>query len=164
MVVTYSRFELTRNIKQAQNDPMKHFGLFKKNIFWTVLLVGLLWIFSGTGKPSVAHAMAPSMAMGQGLHSGKAMPVSCPMKGALPCCHGKSQIALCKASLCDLCVLSAPGEENTSSLSRILLQPLSVLTHSSPNQPRVLLTVQLLHHPFSNKFSSFPPVSRPLLI
>lgn len=158
------RFRLTRNMKQDHNDPMKHFGLFKKNVFWIVFLLGLVWIFAGTGKPSVAHAMAPSMAMGQSLHSGKTMPVSCPMKGSLPCCHGKNRVALCKASLCDLCVLSAPGEENTFSFSRIQLQPLPAIADFIPNQPRFLLKVQLLHHSFSNKFSSFPPVSRPLLI
>ena len=143
---------------------MKHFGPFKKNIFWIVALVGLLWIFAGTIRPSDAHAMPPSMAMGQSLHSGKAIPASCPMKGDLPCCHGKDQVALCKAFLCDLCVFSAPGEENTFSPFRIMLPALPIIADFSPNQTRLLLKVHLPHHLFLNKSSFFPPVNRPLLI
>jgi hypothetical protein len=143
---------------------MKIFGPFKKNIFWIVTLVGLLWIFAGTGKASVAHVMPSSMAVGHGLQSGKAMPVSCPMKGTLPCCHGKDRVALCKASLCDLCVFSAPGEENTFTPSRIMLPALPFVLDSSPNQPRFLLKVHLLYHPLSGQSSFSPPVNRPLLI
>jgi hypothetical protein len=143
---------------------MKIFWPIKKNIFWIGTLVGLLWIFAGTIRPSDAHAMPPSMAMGQSLHSGKAIPASCPMKGDLPCCHGKDRVALCKASLCDLCVSSAPGEENTASPSRIMLPALPIIADSSPDQTRLLLKVHILHHPFLNKSSFSPPVNRPLLI
>jgi len=144
---------------------MKYLGSVKKNIFW-VFLLGLVCFLGRAGEPSVAQAMMPTMTtMGtHGLESGKAMPSSCPMKGNLPCCHGKDRVALCKASLCDLCVLSSAGEENTSPLSRIQPPALQVLADSGATHPGLLLKTQILHPPFPYQFSFFPPVSRPLLI
>jgi len=84
---------------------MKIVTTLEKNILWLVFLVGLACFLGGTGKPSVSHAMRASMPqMGNGIGAGK-MPASCPMKAPLPCCHKKSLTVLCRASLCDLCVL-----------------------------------------------------------
>ncbi|MDA8150068.1 MAG: hypothetical protein M0041_02860 [Nitrospiraceae bacterium] len=151
-------------MKEDQNPYMKYLWPLKKNILWVVLLLSMVWIFSGMDKPSRTRAMMPSMAMGHGIHSEKSMPSSCPMKGALPCCHGNDQVALCQASLCDLCVLSAPGVESTASLSHIQPPALPIVFDSAENQAQGQWETQSLHPPFLHKYSFFPPVNSPLLI
>jgi len=157
--------ELTKNRKGAHNDPMKPLVVFRKNILWVLLLLAMICVFSGIeDRPSHVQAVMPSMAMGHSDHNEKSMPSSCPMKGALPCCHGNGQVALCQASLCDLCVLSSPGVESTASLSHIQPPALPIVFDSASNQSRDQRGTQSLHPPLLHQSSFFPPVNSPLLI
>lgn len=149
----------------THNQSMKILALLQKNLFFALLLA-LVCFLCRAGEAPIAQAMTPSMAMtgGHSLKSKNAMPSSCPMKGELPCCHGKNRVALCQASLCDLCVLSVSGEENTPSFSRIWPPVLPIVADSSPKQPIIRMKTKPSHLLFPERLSFFPPVSRPLLI
>ena len=159
------RILLDMDIEAIHNHFMKILALLQKNLFWALLLA-LVCFLCTAGEAPVAQAMTPSMAM-MGAHSlkpGNAMPSSCPMKGGLPCCHGKNSVALCQASLCDFCVPSVSVEENTPSLSRIWPPVLPIVADSSPNEPIFKMKTKPSHPLFPDRFSFFPPVNRPLLI
>ena len=152
-------------IDATHNHLMKIPALLQKNLFWALLLA-LVCFLCRAGEAPVAQAMMPSMAMmgGHSLKSKNTMPSSCPMKGELPCCHGKNSVALCQASLCDFCVQSVSVEENTPSLSRIWPPVLPIVADSSPKEPIVKMKTKPSHPLFPDRSSFFPPVNRPLLI
>ncbi|MHB1563111.1 MAG: hypothetical protein ACYCXP_03325 [Leptospirillum sp.] len=145
---------------------MKIVRTFEKTIFWVVLLVGLAWFLGGVGKPPASRAMMASMPqMGNGIGGGGSMPVSCPMKGSLPCCHGKNLTALCRASLCDLCVLSKPWQGEPVS-GAVHIQPPAprIVANLPPDPPKLPVGNQSLHSTFSPRSSFSSPINRPLLI
>ena len=153
------------DIEAIHNHFMKILALLQKNLFFALLLALVCFLCRAGESPS-AQAMTPSMAMtgGHGLKSKNTMPSSCPMKGDLPCCHGKNSVALCQASLCDFCVQSVSVEENTPSLSRIWPPVLLIVADSSPKEPIVKMKTKPSHPLFPDRSSFFPPVNRPLLI
>ena len=159
------RLYLDMEIDATHNHLMKIPALLQKNLFWALLLA-LVCFLCRAGEAPVAQAMMPSMAMmgGHSLKSKNTMPSSCPMKGELPCCHGKNSVALCQASLCDFCVQSVSGEENTPSLARIWPPVLPIVADSSPKQPIIKMKTKPSHPLFPDRLSFFPPVNSPLLI
>ena len=159
------RLYLDMEIDATHNHLMKIPALLQKNLFWALLLARVCFLCRA-GEAPVAQAMMPSMAMmgGHSLKSKNTMPSSCPMKGELPCCHGKNSVALCQASLCDFCVQSVSGEENTPSLARIWPPVLAIVADSSPKQPIIKMKTKPSHPLFPDRLSFFPPVNRPLLI
>jgi len=141
---------------------MKIVRTFEKNILWVVLLVGLAWFLGGVGKPPASRPIMASMPqMGNGIGAGKSMPVSCPMKGSLPCCKDKLQITLCQTSLC---VFSKPSQAPVSGAGRIHPPALRIILDSGPNPPKLPVGNQSLQSHFPSRFSFSSPINRPLLI
>ena len=112
-----------------------------KHLFWTVLLLAGLALFGAAPSQAAAAGMGsmPGMAMpgtDRQMAASHGMPASCPMKGALPCCRGKGSGAVCPASVCDLCLLTAqmPG---LSPLRAVPVAPpaLRVLAGAGPRPP-----------------------------
>lgn len=143
--------------------PMNRIGRFGKNFVWLVFLAGFVWLLQGVGTPPAANAMPPT---GAALHSQKGMnPSSCPMKGTLPCCRHKAQVSLCRASLCDLCLLSHPRQTGIVSQTQRLQAPLArVFIVSESALPAAFHSGTPIHAPFPPRFSFAPSVNRPLLI
>ncbi|MHB1287168.1 MAG: hypothetical protein ACYCYP_11560 [Leptospirales bacterium] len=151
---------------------MKLPGTVGKNIFWILLLFGAVWFFNGTPRPSASMSMTPMMASatheahpGHGVHSRNTMPASCPMQGNLPCCHGKDQLTLCRASLCDLCIFHDPWQGAPVSVAENVHSPvLRVIRDLPPDLAAFARDNHPLHSTDPSRSSFFPPVNRPLLI
>lgn len=154
---------LTRSQRCSMLLPMNRIGRFRKNFVWLVFLVGFVWLLPGTGTPPAAYAMSP---MGASLHSSKGTtPSSCPMKGRLPCCRHKAQVSLCRASLCDLCLLSHPRLPGIVSQTQRLQAPLArVFIAFESVLPAAFHNGIPIRAPFPPRFSFAPSVNRPLLI
>ncbi|MHB8542661.1 MAG: hypothetical protein ACYC9S_01480 [Leptospirales bacterium] len=147
---------------------MKNRGAIGKNIFWIGLVIGFVWALSGAGRPPVSHAMSSmvnGVATDRGVQSGQKMPSSCPMKGSLPCCHATLQVALCGATLCDMCFVSKPWQgAAVSALVRVHPPVAGVIAYVVLNPPESPGIVQSLHSPFPSRSSVYSAVNRPLLI
>ncbi len=162
-------FLLTRSPVRFRINSMKLPGSVGKNIFWVLLLFGAVWFFNGTARPSASMSMMASTPHeahpGHGVHSRNTMPSSCPMQGDLPCCHGKDQMTLCRASLCDLCIFSQPWQGAPVSVAEKVHFPVfRVIRDLPPAEPPFAPDKHPLHSTDPSRSSFFPPVNRPLLI
>ena len=145
---------------------MKNSGWLRIGFFQIVFLSGVFWLLSGPGQPASAHAVLSAESGVQartGMDSG-----SCPMKGmkgTLPCCKHTAEASICRASLCDVCLLSDLHQVEFSPKTFRNQEPvLSVLFIASFGPPENLPVRLSLFGPFSSSPPFAIPVNRPLLI
>ncbi len=142
---------------------MKTFGRLKNMFLWISLVAGFFWFLQNPAELPSAQAMSVSHS---GMSTmGKMNPMTCPMKGALPCCRQNGVNALfCLAPHCDLCLVTPSGLSESPVESLRVLPPGSqvmILTISPGTQEK---SAPRPYAPFPPRYSFAPPVNTPLLI
>ena len=145
---------------------MKTFGWLRIGLFQIGFLVGVFWLLSGSGQPASARAV---LSAGSGVQARTGMNSgSCPMKGmkgTLPCCKHTAKASICRASICDVCLLSdVHPAEISPKILRNQAPVVSILFIAAFGPPENLPVRPSIFGPFSSSPPFALPVNRPLLI